>query len=556
MTMANSIADEVLNKHPDYVELLLNCTIACRIVYEPNPIDLLKSSPFVSYNHSLNKICHSHQHTSPLTRHISPLNDIKYLVCQSSKRHKGYRLVLTGHSLGAAVSCLIAVKLILSTKVGYENSHNILFIGFGCPLIGDQHFKNNIEKFHKSNFHFIKNEDDLVVIALDYLTNKVHAEMEFSSLPDNGSFMSRMQQGIQMARPLIQTLIPKYEQFGMQFQLDKSGLKMVDTVKMDSVSQLGNLSTLLSQAYNHFIQNYFFNFEHNYFCNLKCHNSKLFETITDLHLSENNLYKLRILRTIDISIENKENVLCAKLVCGEEATFNYNDPLKDDLCFKFEYKILKLARLSPPLELTLIGHFNCVKYMIDFDPNIVEESLSIAQNSFNKFEMASKAIGKKTKEMILNENYLANAMKKKDTEAQINKLLYYGDLTLGFLPFLPFLPFENYCKFTLEKFTFWHLERYSTNTNNIYNKFFFISVLPRYFLLHRVGLKSNFKVGISRSRLVFNFVTLTFDQLCFYNNLHEITKFIGFNRQKHRGSTLRKENRWFNIICFYRLSNN
>lgn len=450
--MVNSIPEHILEKYPDYVELLLNCTIACRIVYDPNPIDLLKCKPFVNYDHSLNNICYSNQHSSPLLRHISPLNDIRYLIadigqkrilvafrgsiCTSDfiadarinsssnaymgkihsgffdrsesvplnylikKLSQGYRLILTGHSLGAAVGSLITTKLILNTEVGGEKSDNILFIGFGCPLIGDHNFKNNIEKKHKNNFHFIKNEDDLVVISLDFLTNKVHSENELDSLANSGSLFSVLNKGIQIAKPLLQTLVPKYEQFGIQFQLDKYGLQMVETVKMDPINQLDNLGTLLNQAYNHFIQNYFFNFESNYFSNLKCSNSKIFQIINDLNLSENDTYTIRIVRSIDIyeificfsSIQNKENILCAKLVCGDETVYNYNDPLKDNMCFKFEAKILNTGIVRSPFKLTLYGHFNSVIYLINFDPNIVEESQNLSRNSFNKLEMATKAL--------------------------------------------------------------------------------------------------------------------------------------------------------------------
>lgn len=446
--MVNLIPSEILEKYPDYIDLLLNCTIACRIVYDPDPIYLLKSSPFVDYNHSLNKICFSYQHTCPLAKHLNPLNDIKYLLsdignkrilaafrgsmCISDfitdvrinsssnaymgkihsgffdrsesvplnylvkKLSQGYRIILTGHSLGAAVSCLIAVKLILDTKVGFENSDKILFIGFGCPLIGDQNFKNNLEKLHRNNFHFIKNEDDIVVISLDYLTNKVHSEIDFSNQPNDGSLFSTFQKGLQFAKPIIQNIIPKYEQFGIQFQLDKFGLKMVDRVEMDSVSELGNLNTLISQAYNHFIQNYFFNFESNYFSNLKGRNSKLYEIINDLNLSENDEHNLRILKTLDTfdihisfnHIENKENILCAKLVFGEQTAFNLNDPLKDNLCFKFQFQSVRI--LSHPLDLTIIGHFNSVRYIINFNQNVIEEKLS--SNNLNKMELATKAL--------------------------------------------------------------------------------------------------------------------------------------------------------------------
>jgi hypothetical protein len=75
-----------------------------------------------------------------------------------------YKVVFTGHSLGAAVAALVAIKLIFHEDV-CENSKirkNIFFFGFGCPAIGNSKFCSDIDEICKSNFHFYVNEDDYV----------------------------------------------------------------------------------------------------------------------------------------------------------------------------------------------------------------------------------------------------------------------------------------------------------------------------------------------------------------------------------------------------------
>ncbi|CAF0855992.1 unnamed protein product [Brachionus calyciflorus] len=462
-----NIPKEIEQNYPNYAEILLNSAIASRIVYEDDPISLLKTNPYCNLSHSLNKLCISQSYKSNYLKYVNPLNDIKYLIAdlglqrllvafrgsQSKddfltdaqihsassvytgqihsgfydraervpinfyiqKLSQGYQLIFTGHSLGAAISCLIAIKLILNTRIGRENPNKILFIGYGCPLIADKDFKNHIELKHKLNFHFIQNEDDVVVKALNFLSNKIHADnnvkQEITPSTNNNSLFSKIQKGWEMARPILKGFIPHYEQFGILLKLDKSGLKIVDHLDQSesNIKEFNNLNSLVSQARNHFMNNYFDNLKLNHFKDLVIGKrdsiQRHFDYIKDLHLSENSKYFVRVIRKLDgkcdISInidiiENKENILFGKLILNEAESYNSNDHLKENLIFKFDFEwgdVFKNGKMVNEGDFFLIGHFNSICIRIKFDESKVEEDLVLKTKTVNekRLETAAKA---------------------------------------------------------------------------------------------------------------------------------------------------------------------
>jgi hypothetical protein len=78
------------------------------------------------------------------------------------KLKQGFKLIFTGHLLGASLAALVTTRLLLiaaNFKQGWEKQ--ILFIGFGSALIADEEFKKKIiEKSLTKYFHFIRDEND------------------------------------------------------------------------------------------------------------------------------------------------------------------------------------------------------------------------------------------------------------------------------------------------------------------------------------------------------------------------------------------------------------
>jgi hypothetical protein len=86
------------------------------------------------------------------------------------KLEQGYRIIFTGFSQGSAVAALILVQLLKHwhLRPQYVTKGQLLFIGFGCPLIGDRSFATLLktQTFEgvcwSSLFHHYINQDDIV----------------------------------------------------------------------------------------------------------------------------------------------------------------------------------------------------------------------------------------------------------------------------------------------------------------------------------------------------------------------------------------------------------
>ena len=225
--------DFTLQIHPDYFHILFQCSIISEIIYEPNPIDILnKNKDYKYFNHGINSMCISH--TVDDIKESTIGLEVKYMICDCStnekKRlivgfrgtksfedflvdlklyaeinncqgrfHSGiyrrsemipiehfvkklveekYQNIFTGHSLGAAIAALVTVKVILQRALDKEDINNILFIGFGAPLLACQTFKLFIEKHYCNNFHFYVNENDIVPKLLAIFSNVFHEDKE------------------------------------------------------------------------------------------------------------------------------------------------------------------------------------------------------------------------------------------------------------------------------------------------------------------------------------------------------------------------------------------
>lgn len=92
----------------------------------------------------------------------------------------GKEIAFTGHDLGAAIACAVALRVLFAARVfEYENCEKLFYLGFGCPLFAIDGAKSLIEErlasYEKlkdplSHFHFYTNEDDFVYKLLNYMT--------------------------------------------------------------------------------------------------------------------------------------------------------------------------------------------------------------------------------------------------------------------------------------------------------------------------------------------------------------------------------------------------
>ena len=85
---------------------------------------------------------------------INPITDIINNIPYPIKT-----IVVTGHSLGASLSILIAVYLRI-----YHRNTKILCLPFACPRVGDPQFANAVDSMLNDNFQIyrFRNKDDLV----------------------------------------------------------------------------------------------------------------------------------------------------------------------------------------------------------------------------------------------------------------------------------------------------------------------------------------------------------------------------------------------------------
>jgi hypothetical protein len=85
-------------------------------------------------------------------------------VAALAERFPTFRVVVTGHSLGAALATLCTVALASTTTLGSR----LLFYGFGSPLVGDERWANNVNALFQEKsvtfYRVVHNRDPVCAI--------------------------------------------------------------------------------------------------------------------------------------------------------------------------------------------------------------------------------------------------------------------------------------------------------------------------------------------------------------------------------------------------------
>ena len=301
---------------PDYYKILLQSSVVSQIVYEKNPRETLLSD-FKHINHGISSLCVSQAHDE---------FNVRYIVCDCSTKtqkilivgfcgtdkdnqddiftnlqtygvstkcqgriHAGfykrsekipikyfaekvlsednYKVVFTGHSLGASTASLITVKTLLWLKI---KSENVIFIGFGSPVLACENFKKFIEPQFLNSFHFYINENDIVTKILSSITKVAHLGVLFDSKAFQSFFkLSSNKQNydqiktkdekksiLKAIKDKITNLIPiEYTSFGKLFLLNRKS--EIEDISGDNLSiVLKSLDEYVNDIHNHFMENY------------------------------------------------------------------------------------------------------------------------------------------------------------------------------------------------------------------------------------------------------------------------------------------------------------
>lgn len=189
--------------------------------------------------------------------------------------NEGYEIVFTGHSLGAAIAALVAVRVILDHRMTQELAKKVLFIGFGCPLVADNEFKKFLtdRPEYQKRFHFYQNCHDIVVDFLNISSFIVYDSSEFiievlftrsTSRSLYSSFVKQISKALNLA---AKAAMPKYRQFGYLLKLEgNKPAEVVDTSEEACIAYIKNLidniktlelGQLTSNVQMHYMNNYF-----------------------------------------------------------------------------------------------------------------------------------------------------------------------------------------------------------------------------------------------------------------------------------------------------------
>jgi hypothetical protein len=95
-------------------------------------------------------------------------------------QHPDYQVVITGHSLGAAVGTLFAMQLYVQFNV-----QNIHMVTFGSPRVGDQGFRDLFVATGYSHWRLTHNDDVVPHVPLE-LEGYIHVPGEIWEVEVNG----------------------------------------------------------------------------------------------------------------------------------------------------------------------------------------------------------------------------------------------------------------------------------------------------------------------------------------------------------------------------------
>ena len=331
----HSIPNELTGNFAKYKRVLISCIAASEAIYDENPMTALNSGSFNALNHIIRKSMDS-KIDDENSNDPNSL-EVKYMVSECEyeiekekviivafrgsqtrddylidlklngkvnelegrfhsgmfqrsvqipidyfidKLKKNYKIVFTGHSLGAAVAALVCIRVLFDNRVKSDWKKNILCIGFGTPAFADTKFKDYVKKSEcENNFHFYINEKDIVVELLTKLSNALYDESFDQNSGSNAeSFLSFITSNLSgkvdesllssslkflatKVLPVVgKVLIPKYEHFGRTIFLNGgikiSGYSESSSLKKDIENYLKRPDDLISKIQNHYIGNY------------------------------------------------------------------------------------------------------------------------------------------------------------------------------------------------------------------------------------------------------------------------------------------------------------
>ncbi|RNA41816.1 hypothetical protein BpHYR1_039008 [Brachionus plicatilis] len=424
------------SEREDQNEILLKSSIISIAVSESNPKKFLEiNEEMRSIDYQIEEMCFSQSHNNQKVEYFNALNDICYLMVDDIQNNKlyicfrgtrnlkdllvdakgfpkisdingrfhngfynraqkvpklyfiekleqGYELILTGHGLGAAVSANIAIHFLLyRLDISQKYAKKIIFIGFGCPSIADIYFKRNVENFNE-NFIFIKNENDIVVELLEYISHFIYKSDQNNNsnleilidfingiLRDKTDPERTLEKCNQMKAfigTMAKIIAPEYTHFGTLYKLSrKDGLKEVLNFEfdVDLFSKMFNdPGLLIDKIQDHLIKNYFRNLKNtNYFIgriDINHRNRKRslkLSTYLNFEIKEKDIKGLRIIKMrdntdivlcINKSVKNTEYLVAIKLTLRlgyketngvalyfKNGTYEVLDD--DSICFRF-----------------------------------------------------------------------------------------------------------------------------------------------------------------------------------------------------------------------------
>lgn len=303
-----------------YYKLLMASNLLCRCVYQENPRKCLHTDEYIEYNHKIEELAISLE-TSLESRYLISNDDESELLIvgvrgsstlkdfardgQISKeeiKHKrikgsvhkgfwlrcneipidyfvdkivddGFKVIFTGHSLGAAVAALLTMRVLFDEKIyKHKKLHRkIICIGFGSPAFGDDRLKQCLrENNFTDNFHFYVNKNDIVVDLLmlyesckmvnqnfrDMILNSSIGANQVLDLNGNNLFASREFQPQELIPYLKLHKPSEYTHFGKFIYLKDNGTyEISDDYKPDMLK----IITSADKSYldDHYVINYF-----------------------------------------------------------------------------------------------------------------------------------------------------------------------------------------------------------------------------------------------------------------------------------------------------------
>ncbi|CAF0742591.1 unnamed protein product [Brachionus calyciflorus] len=344
------------------------------------------------------------------------------------KLQQGYELILTGHSLGAAVAANIVVYFLYRLDFTAQYAEKVIFIGFGCPSIADVYFKENVDQKFKKNFVFIKNENDIVVEIFEYISYLIHKNDQTNSsnlyklinfINDILSYKTNISNVIEkcnqmklLVGPMTQIVIPKYTHFGILYKLNRDkGLEEVIDFEFDK-DYFSMIFTkpdkLINKIQDHFMRNYFRNLKDNQYFDdrIGIHQRNRILSInlnTDLNfeIKEENIINLKLIQMrdytdlvlfIDKSIINIEYLVAIKLILCEKdnilsnnETVYFKDDVKvldnDSIYFKFNFLNQKICDKNNNLKFRDFFF----EFYSHFNSKPIEVIINSESNKFIKF---------------------------------------------------------------------------------------------------------------------------------------------------------------------------